>query len=225
MRYFFRVLRLHVPERQVANAVASRNLRPMDWPTRLPHTKTRRACRSSRHAVSPICTRPTSTCSFGPSRTEAQKSPHPLAFHPQKTPFPPPTPNDVSLERPRNASCWIGSEYHGFFPRSYSGHCPSSCAPLPPAYPYVHTDGRSVPGQPEIAIFTHRLWGNASEVFRSSDQDAGFDSCLPFVIHLTEPSGTQPIYSGCQGSIYIRGRNVLMSLGSTTPARPIETCG
>lgn len=78
------------------------------------------------HAVSPICTRPASTCSFGPSRTDAQKSPHPLAFHPQKMPIPPPTPNDVSLERPRNASCWIGSEYHGVFPRSYSGHCPSS---------------------------------------------------------------------------------------------------
>lgn len=78
------------------------------------------------HAVSPICTRPTSTCSFGPSRTDAQKSPHPLAFHPQKMPIPPPTPNDVSLERPRNASCRIGPEDRGIFPRSYSGHCPSS---------------------------------------------------------------------------------------------------
>lgn len=71
-------------------------------------TKAGRACRSSRHAVRPISTRSTSTCSFGPSRTEGTEKPSPacpLAFHPQKTPFPPPTPNDVSLERPRNASC------------------------------------------------------------------------------------------------------------------------
>lgn len=93
---------------------------------------------------------------LGRAEQRAQKSPHPparsLIFHPQETPFPPPTPNDVSLERPRNASCWIGSEYRGIFPRSFSGHCPSSCAPLPPAYSYIRAYRRSVsgPGQPEI---------------------------------------------------------------------------
>lgn len=47
----------------------------------------------------------------------------------------------------------------------------------------------------------------------------------PLCIRLTEPSGTQPIYSGCHRSIYIRGRDVLISLGSTASARPIEMCG
>lgn len=123
---------------------------------------------------------------LGRAEQRAQKSPHPparsLDFHPQKTPFPPPTPNDVSLERPRNASCWIGSEHHGIFPRSFSGHCPSSCAPLPPAYSYIRAYRRSVPGpvaSQKSRQFTHRLWGNAFAVFRSSDQIAVCDSNPP----------------------------------------------
>lgn len=92
----------------------------------------------------------------------------------------------------------------------------------------VHTDGLYLDlASQKSRHFTHRLWGNASAVFRSSDQIAVCDSCPPppLCIRLTEPSGTQPIYSGCQRSIYIRGRDALMGLGSTASARPIEICG
>lgn len=150
---------LQARSRPPVNAVACRTLRPIDEQPDS-RTTTGRACRSSRHAVSPICTRPTSTCSFGPSRTEHRKTLTRLRslHNPQKTPIPPPTPNDVSLERPRNASGWIGSECHGIFPRSYSGHYPSNCAPPPPAYSYVHavlTVCTWPAGQPELKTLNY----------------------------------------------------------------------
>jgi hypothetical protein len=86
---------------------------------------------------------------------------------PRKHLFRPKCPMMSVLGRPRNASCRIGSDYHGFFfPRSYSGHCPWAALHLLCSssllLQYVHTDV-SVPGQSTVETLTHRLRGIASE--------------------------------------------------------------
>lgn len=132
MRHFFSNVSPPRPPETVVNAVASRSLRPCDGhsATSTPAQRPGGPCRSSRHAVSPICTRPTSILQLLGRAEKTQQQgkekgltrsrstiPRKHLFHPQR-------PMMSALERPRNASCRIGSDHHGLFPRSYSGHCP-----------------------------------------------------------------------------------------------------
>lgn len=77
------------------------------------------------HAVSPICTRPTSILQLWAEPNRCTEKASPARFPSPENTFSTPSASMMSvLERPRNASRRIGSESHGFFPRSYSGHCP-----------------------------------------------------------------------------------------------------
>ena len=104
--------------------------------------------------------------------------------------FPPSPENGLSHPRCPMMSVWRDPEMSharlarnttASFPRPFSGHCPSSCAPPPPAYSCMRTTRYrpSVPGSPAVQTISHRLWENASEGIRSSDQIAVRGSCLP----------------------------------------------
>lgn len=125
-------------------------------------TKAGRACRSSRHAVSPICTRATSSCSFGPSRTEHRKAlTRSLSIIPRKRLSHPRRPMMSVWRDPEMPQARLARNTTASFPRPFSGHCPSSCTPLPPAYSCMRTTRYrpSVPGSPAVETVSHRLWG------------------------------------------------------------------